>query len=670
MASGLLGTTGLRLPNELALLVIDHLADDNKELCTLARTCRGMQHLAEERIYKTIELLSVKDLHAIIEAFTRRHDRVRAVQTLKILYQYRPGDLNDSEEARTRFNECVAHMINLREWHIESPYDNFNWAKAGGHEWVERDMMRFQGALEAACVDGPKEAERMLVERRMGKNIDRTVGLALLETLTIHSHGAAEDFWALDGFDCLFRHPTLRTLHISCVSLPAEGLPSLVSHVNKTPLTTLIFDECELEPKSLKSILRTPARLKHLTLGENVFNVNRSRRPNPKLSKKAGASFEALAAVAHSLESLTHLDPGWRTDFSPHVLRSIRPPGEGMRNFHSLKYLECDTSSFLHQGAIMNRDLAPPNLETLRLRRHWEVAVDFWDQPPAADHYAALPSLKTLELLQSSFIWFELSLPDYICQADRIRNRHACAYKLSKAGINLKMSIEMHRDPKLIPPYLHGELIPIVHCIYDASVVGFHRHISETCNVANDVADYPGIDHSPSDIHVFASREPTPPIEYKGIAELSAAAAPDKATAIGIATEDAPETDQLSDADIHRLTGETRRALQQLKLKFIRQRRSGRASSVLSFIDDDDDDDDDSDGLDDEEDFEVDDLDEDADMDLELELDEDGFEDEDGIQIYEHNGQLYIEVYEPETDDEDEEDEAMEGVQSTNDDLD
>lgn len=353
MATGLLRSADLCLPNELALLVLDHLADDNETLCTLARTCRGMQHLAEERIYKTIELLSVKDLQAIIQAFTYRHDRVRAVQTLKILYQYLPEDLKGSEESRTDFNDCVAHMINLREWHIESPYDNFNWEKAGGHGWVERDMQRFRCALEAACVDGPKEADHIAAERTLGESADRTIGLALLESLTIHSHGASADFWELDGFHCLFRHPNLRHLHVSCVAFPDTELPELASHVKKTPLTTLVFDECELEPNSLLSILRTPARLKQLTLGENVFNVNRSRQVKAVLSKDASASLKALSAVAHSLERLTHLDPGWRTEFSPHVLRSIRPSGDGMRGFHSLKYLDCINSSVVRDGNAM-----------------------------------------------------------------------------------------------------------------------------------------------------------------------------------------------------------------------------------------------------------------------------------------------------------------------------
>jgi len=404
MASAQLCSANLTLPTELVLLVLDHLEGNNATLCSLAQTCRSMQHLAEERIYKTIELLSVNDLYDVIEAFTARQERVRAVQTLKILYQYELGDLQDSDEIRATFNDCVPRMVNLREWHIESPYDNFHWKESGGEGWVEGDMQQFRVALDLACENGPLETATIAAERQLGRHLERQTGLALLQKLTIHSHGADTDFWDLDGFHCLFRHPSLRHLHVSCVSFPDMEIPELASHIKKTPLTSLVFDECELEPKSLLSILQTPAQLKSLTLGENVFNTNRSKGFKPVLTRNPSGSLKALSAVAHSLESLVHLDPGSRFDSSSHIMSSIRTPGVGMRDFHSLTYMECDTQSFLHKAVIMNRDLAPPNLETLRVRRHWDSPANLWDQPPNLDHYAALPSLSTLELMQSSFL--------------------------------------------------------------------------------------------------------------------------------------------------------------------------------------------------------------------------------------------------------------------------
>jgi hypothetical protein len=659
MASGLIRCGELSLPNELALLVLDHIEEfdhikdrnktqdhnqtqqsnatqvpnkrqdpkktkyRNKTLCSLARTCSAMQDLAEERLYKTIKLLSVKDLHAIVEAFTHRRARVRSVQTLKILYQYKPDDLKDSDDLRTSFNECVAHMVNLRDWHIESPFDNNDWEKDGGKEWVKHDMECFRSALEVASVEGPKEANLIAAEHRLGKDMQRTVGLALLESLTIHSHGAETDFWSLGNFHCLFQHPALRHLHISCVAFPAFEIPELSSHINKTPLTSLIFDECELQPKSLLSILRTPARLKSLTLGENVFNIHRSRGVKAILSKNPSASLQALSAVAHSLESLTHYDPGWRRALNPEILRSIRPDGDGMRNFHSLKYMQCDTNSFLHQAIVMNRDLAPPSLETLRVHRSWKVPSDFWDQPPEFDHYAALPSLATLELMQSSQRWTDLSDAEYICDAERLRNRHAKAYKLSKAGINLKMFVELHKGSHLIPPYLYNEQVPVIECLYDASVVGFHRHIFSSTDETS-----------------------TGPVQ------------------------EPPETDQLGDSDIFRLISDTHRIFSRLNKRFHRRRRD---PNILESLDSEESDSDDSLGLsdlDDEDNFELEDLDEDDDMELDLELDglDDEFEDEfDEANLVEIDGQLYyqvwMEVSDEDSDDDGDDDEMHDAVE-------
>jgi hypothetical protein len=646
MASGILGSAQNSLPTELVLLVVDHLAGDNKTLCTLARTCRALQHLAEEQIYKTIELFTVRDLHDIIEAFTYRHQRARAVQTLKLQYHYNVKDLDENTNTRGMFNECVAHMVNLREWHIESPYDNCHWDDEGDgpHQWVEGDMERFRAALESACIEGPVEAQHIQAERRLGNAIDRTVGLALLESLTIHSHGIESDFWDLDGFHCLFRHPTLRHLHVSCVSF-TEDFPMLRSHASKTPLTTLIFDECEISPASLDAILHTPARLKHLTLGENVWNTRRSKRIKPRLTRNASASLQALSAVAHSLESLTHWDPSWKLDHDSHKARRMSPSGNGMREFHALKYMQCETTSFLHQAVIMNHEVAPPNLKTLRLCRHWNVPFDFFDQPPDVETYLALPSLSTLELMQSSHCLLYLSLPEYICEAERLRNRHAYAYKLFKAGINLEVLVEMHEDGGLIPPFLYGEPTPITHCLYDAQDVGFRRRVTNFGDIdaVDQAANTNSITNSDAVKRTFAAHAAS----QRAAADNGGHAAtvpiqPDTATS---AHEELPETDQLGDIDVLFLTSQMRHSIHQLKqhFKHFRNANLTQDPSDDGFITTDD-----LSGAEFDDDFD--------DEDGDLEMDEDDL----GVVFHEHNGQLYIEVYESETEEEEEEEDDSE----------
>jgi hypothetical protein len=645
MASTTLGSAQHSLPTELVLLVIDQLAGDNQTLCTLARASRALQHLAEEQLYKTIEVFTVRDLHNIIDAFTRRRERARAVQTLKLQYHYNRKDLDENTHTRTTFNECIAHMVNLREWHIESPYDNCHWDDEGtGPEiWVEGDMERFRQALELASTEGPVEAAYMQAERRLGNEVDRSIGLALLESLTIHSHGAESDFWDLDGFQCLFRHPTLRHLHISCVSI-TEAYPSLQAHAKTTPLTTLIFDECDITPESLHAILQTPARLKHLTLGENVWNTNRSKRIKPRLTRNATASLEALSLVAHSLETLVHWDPSWKLDLDSHAPR-MSPPGDGMRNFHALKSIQCETTSFLHRAIIMNHELAPPNLETLRLCRHWFVPVDLFDHPPDVETYLALPSLSTLELMQSSHCGLDLSTSDYICEAGKARNCHAYAYKLYKAGINLKVLIEMHRDGRLIPPFLHGEAVPIIECLYDARDVGFHRHLPEAHSPKAYAVDADAAAYDEMYAEMYAEQAWDAEHSYgsedkpiKREASLTKPTGPPaKLTCL------APETDQLSDNDLLFLSSSTDRVLERLKLHFRGLRRS--SSSVLGLGEDVSDDD--------EYEFDDDDMEEDFDVDMEG--------DDLDVVFHEINGQLYMEVYETDSEEEEEEEEEMNG---------
>ncbi|EAT80974.1 hypothetical protein SNOG_11930 [Parastagonospora nodorum SN15] len=101
----------------------------------------------------------------------------------------------------------------------------------------DRCLQLSEAALELAYTKGPLEAQRIKAEQRLGNAVDRTVVLALLERLTVHSHGVETDFWDLDSFHYLFSHLTLRYLYISRVSL-IEDILVLSAHTSKTPLTS------------------------------------------------------------------------------------------------------------------------------------------------------------------------------------------------------------------------------------------------------------------------------------------------------------------------------------------------------------------------------------------------------------------------------------------------
>jgi hypothetical protein len=141
----------LSLPAELVVLVVEWLANEPHSLCSLARTCQLLQPIAEEHIYTAISLVSTDELRAIINAFTTRPERVESVQNLKLLYKFHDG-LGATIDVRQLFNAHVGHMKSLKEWHVESPYDNFKW-NSGGHEWVQHDMesVRISG-LYSGCL--------------------------------------------------------------------------------------------------------------------------------------------------------------------------------------------------------------------------------------------------------------------------------------------------------------------------------------------------------------------------------------------------------------------------------------------------------------------------------------------------------------------------------------
>jgi hypothetical protein len=115
-------------------------------------------------------------------------------------------------------------------------------------------------------------------------------------------------------------------------------LDVLEAHKRTTPLATLIFDECYLDTKSLRQILSTPEKLKHLTLGENVFNIHHSHELLPKLSPHPQEALEAIAPVAHSLETLVHLDSKWRLNPSNHHIARQRVAGDGLRSTRSKRW--------------------------------------------------------------------------------------------------------------------------------------------------------------------------------------------------------------------------------------------------------------------------------------------------------------------------------------------
>jgi hypothetical protein len=141
------------LPPELVVQIISHLAADRDRpaLCSLARTCRLLQVECEKHIYATIELFSARNLYAILKALEGRNDRMKVIETLRILYRFDPT-LGATTTHRGVFNMLLPFMTALKNLHIESPFDNFKWGDAPGRQWVELDMENYREAIEGASL--------------------------------------------------------------------------------------------------------------------------------------------------------------------------------------------------------------------------------------------------------------------------------------------------------------------------------------------------------------------------------------------------------------------------------------------------------------------------------------------------------------------------------------
>lgn len=215
-----------------------------------------------------------------------------------------------------------------------------------------------------------------------------------------------------------------------------------------------------------------------------------------------------------------------------------------MRDFHHLKRLECDPCSFLHQGIMLHPNLAPPNLETLALRRYSKQPEDFFDDLPKVTPYTYLPSLKQLEFIQPMVIRYPQDHrrhANYICHPDRLRERHASAYQLWKCGVNMKILAEMQRRASWIPPYLHGEIPPEPIVVYDAAKVGFLRFIDDDRETEPAPAPTGGFQTATGSVALPPQRIANKDRKF---------------------FEESPkETDKLTKADIERLHGQVGRLL-------------------------------------------------------------------------------------------------------------
>jgi hypothetical protein len=102
----------------------------------------------------------------------------------------------------------------------------------------------------------------------------------------------------------IFLHPTLRNITLSCFDI-GDDLGDVVSKSpEKTPLTCLVFDECNISHSGLAAVLSKPKALEKLTLGERL---NHTRITGEDLQCKPALFLQVLRAQKDSLQYLKHI---------------------------------------------------------------------------------------------------------------------------------------------------------------------------------------------------------------------------------------------------------------------------------------------------------------------------------------------------------------------------
>ena len=268
--------------------------------------------------------------------------------------------------------------------------------------------------------------------------------------------------WPLKNFSCIFLLPSLIELKIACVEITGT-IKELEPFQRTTPLQRLIFEESNLTPAALSSILATPKALEELTLGENIHNIGSPPfRSLGSSESQILKTMDAISKVAGSLSCLVHEDRGC------YPLEPMNLPGPGLRNFHRLIHLRCSKNSFLFRYIAQSFGQAPMNLQHLTLIGHRPKGrqIEIMENPVETSPLIRLPDLVKVTLQQDLALCHP-SLGRRLWRPERTRKFHEWAYELHTEGIRTVLDIRVI-TPNYYPPYAYNEPEPFALRVYDS----------------------------------------------------------------------------------------------------------------------------------------------------------------------------------------------------------
>lgn len=455
----------LSLVDELLLNIIDQI-DARDTLCNLAATCTRFQGLAEPYIWHTLLVLRGLHSRAIAAAIDSHNVRAEYIRTLSIRYR------DEVKEGIEELNHFIGLMSKLRHLTIESPCPN-------NLEW--RSGVFFDGWSR---IDYTNLLAGSVYPRQGLPTV-----LPMLQSITLHGHGSGDSKFSLGRAKAMFFHPTLRSITVSCLDFDdAELRSDNVPEANRmsSPLQSLTLIECNVNVAFLDAVLSLPKALKELSIGERL-HVFPECPPlmDPKSRTSSALFLSALYRQAHSLERLTHIGGVLGHQYP----RELDDEGSfKMRSFFELHYLELGFESNLY--FYLRNNGFPPSLRTLKMLDAAISLSSGHDLRSLIDIiFRSLVSL-TAECLPktlSSDFTLHLQIADntilrMLIMRDNIdeQNHLLCTeildrpstYKIANLmkshDSHFRISREVFRSSRYIPPYMYGEDPPFEDLIYDS----------------------------------------------------------------------------------------------------------------------------------------------------------------------------------------------------------
>ncbi|KAF2848330.1 hypothetical protein T440DRAFT_454467 [Plenodomus tracheiphilus IPT5] len=458
----------LSLVDELLLSIVDQI-DAHETLCNLAATCMRFQGLIEPYIWRSLLVLKGDHARRIATALDSRADRMDFIQELAIRYkdEYRDG----IEE----LNHFMAFMTRLRHLTIETPCPN-------NSEW--RRGMYFDGWSRIDYTN--------LLAAAVYPRVDIPLALPVLQSLTLHAHNAGTMKFVLGRAVAMFAHPTLRKITLSCLNFDGKLDPELLAEKGRkwTPLQSLTLVECNVNVPFLEVILGLPKALKELSIGERLFTFDECEPSMDAATRTSSRLFlTALQQQADSLKSLVHVG-GKVAHMTP---RRNDPDGAAkLRSLVNLEYLELGFESHLYYYLRQDGGF-PPALKTLKMV---DAAISLnagHDLESSSDiAFRSLTSLVTEHLPLTLNPSFKLQLKYHDHSFFRLLAQTAASfseqshllnslffdrpsvYRIARILQTYHASFLVTRETfpsgvAYIPPFMHGEELPVEEPMYDSA---------------------------------------------------------------------------------------------------------------------------------------------------------------------------------------------------------